>query len=493
MTDTSISRRSFIRTSTVAGVGAASMLTAFDSFNNQADAALADGGTLPAATGYGPLKRMKPAAVFTDYPGAADIEWLALPEGFQYTVMGVTGDVMDDGNVTPSAHDGMTCVRRNGRTRLIRNHEDRNVPGVPFGHEKAYDPIGGGGCTTLDVVFRNGIPTLSSAWVSLNGTYVNCAGGNAWNNVGWISSEETTGFLERRHGYNFLVPAWGRKTVDPVALTDMGRFPHEGVATNTSTGVVYQTEDNGDSGLYQFVPNKRWNLAAGGDLYMLRVKGEPNANLKTGPTVGQKFVCDWVPIPDPDPDTDELERDAIKNQGLEQGAALFGRLEGCWWANGSLWFACTNGGVVEEGQIWRLQPKGNKKAILTMFYESPSGLELSAPDNITISPRGGILIAEDHGFDRPDDPFVPLPNVDPEDSDDFMEVQYLKGLTRRGELFDFAANLLDDKEWTGPCFSPDGRVLFANTQGTTRNFDPSRPQDFGRTYAIWGPWGRGLI
>ena len=226
---------------------------------------------------------------------------------------------------------------------------------------------------------------------------------------------------------------------------------------------------------------------------MLTVKGQPNATLKQGPVVGQRFQVEWVDIPDPDPDADEIDGDAIKNQGLDQGAALFGRLEGCWWADGLLWFACTNGGAAGEGQIWHYRPRNDGGGVLTLFYESPSGEVLSSPDNITISPRGAVLIAEDHGFDRPGDPFQPLPNVDPADRDDFMEVQYLKGLTTRGEIFDFAANLLDDKEWTGPCFSPDGEVLFASTQGTTRNFDPARPQDHGRTYAIWGPWGRGLL
>lgn len=88
--------------------------------------------------------------------------------------------------------------------------------------------------------------------------------------------------------------------------------------------------------------------------------------------------------------------------------------------------------------------------------------------------------------------FAPLPNVD-QDDDDAVEVQYMKGVTRDGRIFDVAANLLDDKEWAGACFSPDGNYLFANTQGATSNFDPANPADHGRTYVIWGPWESGAL
>ena len=66
-------------------------------------------------------------------------------------------------------------------------------------------------------------------------------------------AEET---YETDHGYNFEVPA----SVD-IGLTDrlialkaMGRFNHEAVATDPRTGIVYQTEDRGDSLIYRFIP-----------------------------------------------------------------------------------------------------------------------------------------------------------------------------------------------------------------------------------------------
>ena len=77
-----------------------------------------------ARGGYGPLERKIPQAAYTEFPGAEDIEWLALPAGFEYVVFGVAGDTMSDGNPTPSAHDGMGAFKIGRRRyRLIRNHE----------------------------------------------------------------------------------------------------------------------------------------------------------------------------------------------------------------------------------------------------------------------------------------------------------------------------------------------------------------------------------
>lgn len=46
----------------------------------------------------------------------------------------------------------------------------------------------------------------------------------------------------------------------------MGRFNHEAVAIDTKTGIVYQTEDNGTSLFFRFIPKQYGNLKAGGTL-----------------------------------------------------------------------------------------------------------------------------------------------------------------------------------------------------------------------------------
>ena len=49
-----------------------------------------------------------------------------------------------------------------------------------------------------------------------------------------------------------------------------------------------------------------------------------------------------------------------------------------------------------------------------------------------------------------------------------------------GAVHPFAFNPMNDHEFAGATFSPDGRTLYVNIQGPP-----------GLTFAIWGPWERG--
>ncbi|MGI9041629.1 MAG: alkaline phosphatase PhoX [Gemmatimonadales bacterium] len=101
------------------------------------------------------------------------------------------------------------------------------------------------------------------------------------------------------------------------------------------------------------------------------------------------------------------------------------------------------------------------------MYESPSFDVLNSPDNVTISPRGGILLCEDGSG-----------------------INFLRGLTPDGRIFDFASN--DKSEWAGACFSPQGNTLFVNVQGeTVPGINPAGTKGF--TLAIWGPWEEGVL
>ena len=64
-----------------------------------------------------------------------------------------------------------------------------------------------------------------------------------------------------------------------------------------------------------------------------------------------------------------------------------------------------------------------------------------------------------------------------------------RSLTPGGAIFDFAKNVLNEDEFAGACFSPDGRVLFLNIMGSTVDAGSSR----GVTVAIRGPWERGAL
>lgn len=414
--------------------------------------------------GYGPLS---PTA-----DGTTGLPLLLLPEGFRYLSFGWRRDPLADGTPTPGAHDGMAAFSaRRHRVRLVRNHEVG--PGTPFS-SASYDPAAGGGTTTLEFDTRRGEVVWETA--SISGTIRNCAGGpTPWRS--WLTCEESTLFTPgtggKPHGYVFEVPARGLG--DPEPIRDMGRFSHEAVAVDPRTGWIYETEDAGDkSGFYRFVPHCDGDLAAGGRLYMLKVHGVEQANLKWGQTQGATYHVGWVRIMTPDDPSATMPGDFVWTQGWAQGAATFGRLEGCWYGNRRIYIVSTNGGGPTaaqssgQGQIWEFDPR---RKTITLLFQSPGAEVLNAPDNITVSPRGGLVLCEDGSG-----------------------LEYLHGLTVDGEIFQFAQNnvklngerngIVGDftgSEWAGACYSPDGKWLFANIQSP------------GITFAITGPWKDGAL
>lgn len=459
---TKLDRRAFLQGSAAAMLGSTALPGLV------ARAALAQSGEMEgrhwARPGDGSYGELQPAG-----------DELALPEGFTYVLFGVEGTPMSDGNPTPKGHDGMAALPlANGNIRLIRNHEDRDTPenstlkGDPA---KAYDSIGGGGTTSLEVrVNADGSRELVRDFISLTGTIVNCAGGpTPWNS--WLTCEETTeGEIQgwnQDHGYVFEVPAKAEDEVTPVPLKAMGRFVHEAAAIDPRTGIVYLTEDRATAGFYRFLPNNRVDLTQGGRLQMLAIKGRPNYDTATGQRVGKPLPVTWVDINDPDPPEAETNELAVFEQGWAKGGAQFSRTEGCWFGNGNIYLQPTSGGDAGLGQVWQYTPRGKSGGQLTLLFESTSPEVLDAPDNVTVSPRGGIVICED-GDDG----------------------NFLRGLTPRGEIFNFAHNIVNVREFAGACFSPDGETLFVNIQG---DLSVGGPGNLGMTFAIWGPWENGAL
>jgi secreted PhoX family phosphatase len=305
--------------------------------------------------------------------------------------------------------------------------------------------------------------------MSLTGTLVNCAGGpTPWGS--WLSCEETTlGTIqgwEKNHGYVFEVPAAADSPVSPVPLTAMGRFVHEAVAVDPSTGIVYLTEDSRTAGFYRFIPNRPGHLAEGGRLQMLAIAGRPQADTGFGQTQGMAMPVWWVNVADPNPSSGNS--DDVFLQGFTRGGARFARLEGAWWGDDSVYFHATSGGNLSLGQVWRYRPGSGRFGDLTLVFESSSREVLNAPDNITVSPRGGLVLCEDA-----------------------LGTCHLRGLSPKGEIFTFARNIASDSEFAGATFSPDGRVLFVNVQGVGQAVTDPRLR--GTTFAIWGPWESGLL
>lgn len=461
--DPVLARRRFLALSAATGAAAALGLSPFGRL-------LAHAG-LPKGriAGFGPLSPVKDAST--------GLALLRLPEGFSYRSFGWTGTPMDDGLPTPSHHDGMGIVRAEGsRLILVRNHE---CPGLTTSFAAAsmtYDPDVDGGTSTL-VVDASSAELLESR-ASLSGTLRNCAGGvTPWHS--WLSCEEAVVdpgrvvfdervvALKHAHGFVFEVPFDRPSNAEP--LLAMGQRLHEAAAVHVASGDVYLTEDlDPRAGFYRFVPAVPGELQRGGSLWMLKAKGA--RDLRRGHRAGDRFAVEWVRIEHPERGIGPTgEPDGNLREGRDGGASAFVRLEGCYAHGDTIYFTSTSGGDARSGQVWAYDAKA---AELQLVYESPAQETLYYPDNLALSPRGGLILCQD-SYRR--------------------DAQSLFGLTPQGGLFEFARNntRLDGEqgfsgefqhsEFAGACFSPDGRWLFVNV------YTP------GYTVAITGPWKQGLI
>ncbi len=483
MTDTT-DRRTFLKRSAATAGGAAVATSALQRLTEHAAVAAPARrrGSIPPVAmgeGYGPLARL------ADQRGQ---EVLALPAGFSYVTFGWTGSPLQEGAVHARSHDGMgSFAGPDGTTRLIRNHEIRSAAGdptlgVPPNGLPMYDETANGGCISTD--FDTSTRSVVREFTSIAGTHVNCAGGVAYGRAGWITCEETTATYGKAHGYPFFVPATGEgKQRSPQPLTAMGRFAHEAVAVDPRTGIVYETEDAGsDSGFYRFIPADPDRLEAGGRLQMLAVKGEPNYDTIRNQELGKRLRVEWVTVPVPDPDA---SGSTTFDQGADAGGARFNRLEGIWWDDRreSLFFTSTSGGNAGYGQVWEYVPGGRRYrgGVLSLRFESTGRDVLDSPDNLNVTPRGGILLCEDDatGGDNDTHPLAP----------GFENVNRLIGLDADGRPFELAVNILNGSELAGACWSPDGEVLFVNI------FGDDTP-DSGMTCAIYpsaAGWGSGEL
>jgi secreted PhoX family phosphatase len=395
--------------------------------------------------------------------------YLDLPAGFDYKVISRAGERMSDGLLVPGRPDGMgTFSTPDQACVLIRNHENSPSPleNSPFGtdnamvHEIARDKLydagglaspGLGGTTT--VIFDEDNQVVKKQFMSLAGTYRNCAGGpTPWNS--WLTCEEDVTRAdgtrsEQDHGFVFDVPATATGLVDPKPIVGMGRFNHEAIAVDPQSGIVYQTEDRSDGLIYRFIPNDPADLHAGGQLQALAIKGLGSFDTRnwdaTTLQVGERLPVEWITL-----DDIEAPEDDLRLRGFAAGAARFARGEGMWYGDQEIYFACTNGGPKRFGQIFRYDVQS---AELELFAESEDKTVLHMADNLTLTPWGSLLVCEDNGAEN-----------------------RLHLIDLNGDITLFAINRSSSSEFAGAVFSPSGKTLFVNIQ------------ENGETLAITGPW-----
>jgi secreted PhoX family phosphatase len=456
-------RRSLLRAGAAGGLG----IAIAGSLDAIAGPVAAQAAARPR-TGYGPL--------VTDPAGL-----LSLPKGFKYTVVAEAGKtLLESGQPTPSDADGTACFRARHGWVLVNNHEigGGEPYGVPALPGLTYDPGAAGGTTNIEVDQHG---KRVREYVSVAGTHNNCAGGvTPWNT--WLTCEETEqragGVFQKDHGYVFEVDPVDRDAnANPVPLTFLGRYAHEAVAVDPHSHRIFLTEDaSGPLGLYyRWTPPKKFRggkgalrelaLSSGGatagtlEAMQCSLRGQHVFDLSEATEVGTRYDVRWVDVP---------ERNgsavSVRKQFTDDQITRSRKLEGQWWGDGGVYFVASfarnsDGSRNEhDGQVWFYDPHARTITLKTIFGVNPDPADdanYDGPDNITLSPYGGLIMAEDG-----------------------EGLSHLVGLTERGTAYPMARNELNESEFTGPTFSQDAKILFANLQSP------------GFVFAITGPWGR---
>ena len=449
-------------------------------------------------------KQPRPFPPLVDVPNGL----LALPPGFRYTVVTRAGQTqMNDGQgPTPSNHDGTAVFKApKNRLRLIQNHE---LPagaalGVPHIEGTVYDPtaLQGGGCTVIetDDQGRN-----HGEWVGISGTLTNCAGGpTPWGT--WLTCEETetkagaawsgsglNGTYSKDHGYVFEVFADGRAHPEPIKA--FGRYAHEALAIDPTRRQVYLSEDaSNPNGLFY-----RWTAPAGvrlsdgiaaklgptaGELEAMAIIMDdgsvlPDVAYLTSAQLGRPFPVRWVHVPERDGQTTSVRKqftgEITRGKKFE---GVYGIDSGVYVVNS---FAFNSAdlpadAVKHDGMVWFYSYRDQTITLVTYFPHQTtsdtgappkySDMVFDGPDNVTVTPWGTLVLAEDG-----------------------VGASHVLSSVPGGPTYAIARNQLnigtaaapEYSEFTGPTFSADGKVLFVKIQTP------------GITLAITGTWSKYL-
>lgn len=345
--------------------------------------------------------------------GEPDAIGLRLPPGFTARVVARTDEAPVAG--APPWHllpdGGSTFITEDGGWIYTSNSEMPMSGGVSA---LRFDPEG----------------VLVGAYRILEGTSTNCGGGpTPWHT--WLSCEEIA------RGQVFECDPWGE--VAPVARPALGVFKHEAVTVDPDRGHLYLTEDVEDGRLYRFVP--------------AALTGAGHPDLTAGAlevaVVAADGAVHWMALPDP-----QFTGRTPTREQIPESTAFTGG-EGIWYHRGVVYFA-TKG----DNRVWAYDVAA---ARLSVLYDHAAAGDLDAlkgVDNLTVSCRGDVLVAEDGGSMRvvavlPDGTLRPLVQVTGHDG----------------------------SEVTGPAFDPSGTRLYFSSQ---RGADGGG--GIGVTYEITGPF-----
>lgn len=361
--------------------------------------------------------------------GEPDANGVRTAAGFSTRVVAVANqDPAGSGNLWHIFNDGAGVVPLdNGGWIYCSNSEVPGFGSIGFAVPQLATPAnllegftpGMGGASSL-VFDPNG--QVVDSYPILSGTTFNCAGAvTPWKT--WLSCEEIPTGLVWECDPLGLMPAR--------SLPALGMFSHEAVAIDAERRLLYMTEDTPDGRFYRFVPSSsdwpadapRANLNSG-VLQVLKVNGDLEQALQ------RPVPYEWI---------NAINVNEPQTENRLADTAVFDGGEGVWYQNDRVFFA-TKG----DDRLWMLNTTNQT---IEVVYDlatavAPNNI-LSGVDNITMTPFGEVLVAEDGGDMQvvvvyPDGVLVPLLQI-------------------VGQ---------DQSEIAGIAFSPDGsRMYFTSDRG----------------------------
>jgi len=353
--------------------------------------------TLSHAKGFtvaGPLK-------------AADANGIRLPKGFKSRIVAISGKKVSNSQYEwHQSPDGGACFAQGDGWVYVSNSEE-------------YFPDGGVGAIAFD-----GQGNIKDAYSILDNTVGNCAGGaTPWHT--WLSCEEVN------CGAVYETDPFGKKAA--IKRPALGYFKHEAVAVDSVGGQLYLTEDEKDGCLYRFTPSKPLPDLTAGVLEVAVVDAHQRVS--------------WQAIAEPNPWNTAL---STRTRYQVKQATQFRGGEGIWYQKGLIIFS-----TKRDDRIWVLDIAAQTIKVLYDAKQHHPAI-LSGVDNVTVSPSGDILVAEDGGN---------------------MQLVLLDANGSPTPLLQVTGQA--DSELTGPAFSPDGQRLYFSSQ---RGQDAE--QRLGITYEI---------